>query len=98
MKTLTTVSRNLVTKALTEGEIKIMRETRDDPQDENRFVAMRGFLEALPPSAQICSARECVAMEFVDLETLKTLQISLLHAASTTPFTLLVGRIMIAYN
>ena len=64
MKNLTPVSWSRVTKALTEGEIKIMRETRGDPQDENRFVAMRGLLEALPFSARKCSARECVAMEF----------------------------------
>ena len=64
MKRLSSASRNLVNKKLTEDQIKRFKENRDDPDDTNYFCATEEFIETLPPSARECFDEECVAMKW----------------------------------
>lgn len=67
---LTPMSKSLVTKKLAEVEIENMKKARNHPSDPNRFycIATKEFIETLPPSAQKCSAKDCVAGAFGEPE------------------------------
>lgn len=56
---ITQKSKEKVDQALAEYSIRLLKETRKSPQEENYFMVTKGFLRTLEQSAQTCSGEGC---------------------------------------